>query len=293
MRETLFKNERIKAIIFLVIASVLWSTGGILIKLIDWNPIAIAGSRSLIASITVLLYLRKPKITFSKAQIGGAISYAATVILFVTANKLTTSANAILLQYTAPVFVALLGVWILKEKIYNYDWITIFVVLAGMVLFFVGDIDAGNVLGNILAVISGFCLACVTVSLRFQRDGSPVETAWLGNVITFVIAIPFIFQSSIDVKSIIGILLLGVFQLGISYILYALAIIHVTAIEAILITVIEPLLNPVWVFIFAGEKPGFFAFIGGLLVVASVTIRSVYVSRKINRMEGTESEDSV
>lgn len=280
MKADKFSNERVKAIIALIIASVLWSTGGILIKLVDWNPVAIAGSRSFIASLTVLLYLRKPKLTMSKAQIGGAIAYAATVILFVTANKLTTSANAILLQFTAPVFVALLGIWILKEKIYWYDWITILLVFGGMILFFVDDVGMGSMLGNVLAVISGFFLACVTISFRFQKDGSPVETALLGNIFTFIVAIPFILRSMPDLKSIYGLILLGIFQLGISYILYALSMKHLTALEAILITVIEPLLNPLWVFLFAGEKPSLFAIFGGIIVLFSVTARSIYVAKK-------------
>lgn len=280
MREDRFKNQRYKSIIFLIIASVLWSTGGILIKLVDWNPVAIAGTRSFIASIVVLAYLRKPNFTMSKAQIGGAISYAATVILFVTANKLTTSANAILLQYTAPVFVALLGIWILKEKIHWYDWVTILFVFGGMILFFVDDMGAGSMLGNALAVISGFFLACVTIALRFQKDGSPVETALLGNIFTFIVAIPFIFRTMPDLKSIYGLILLGVFQLGISYILYALSMKHLTALEAILITVVEPLLNPIWVFLFAGEKPSLYAIFGGIIVLSSVTARSIYVTKK-------------
>lgn len=280
------KNERLKAIIFLVIASVLWSTGGILIKLVDWNPIAIAGARSFIAFLTVLMYLKKPKFTMSKAQIGGSIAYAATVILFVTANKLTTSANAILLQFTAPVFVALLGIWILKEKIHWYDWVTILFVFGGMILFFVDDVGAGSMVGNLVAVISGFFLACVTISLRLQKDGSPVETTLLGNIVTFMVAIPFIFRSMPDLKSIYGLILLGVFQLGISYILYALAMKHLTALEAILITVIEPLLNPVWVFLFAGEKPSPYAVIGGIIVLSSVTARSIYAAKKSSSAEG-------
>lgn len=275
-----FKNERTKSIVYLIIASILWSTGGILIKLVDWNPVAIAGSRSLIASIVVLAYIKKPKLTMSKAQIGGAICYAATVILFVTANKLTTSANAILLQFTAPIFVALLGAWILKERIYGYDWITMACVFGGMILFFIDGVGTGNMLGNALAVISGFFMACVTVALRFQKDGSPVETTWLGNILTFVIALPFIFQSMPDAKSMLGLVLLGVFQLGISYILYALSIKHLSALEAILITVVEPLLNPIWVFLFAGEKPSFYAVIGGVIVLSAVTARSIYVSKK-------------
>lgn len=286
MREDRFKNQRYKSIIFLIIASVLWSTGGILIKLVDWNPVAIAGTRSFIASLVVLAYLRKPNFTMSKAQIGGAIAYAATVILFVTANKLTTSANAILLQYTAPVFVALLGIWILKEKIHWYDWVTILFVFGGMVLFFVDDVGVGSMLGNVLAVISGFFLACVTIALRFQKDGSPVETALLGNVFTFIVAIPFIFRTMPDLKSIYGLILLGVFQLGISYILYALSMKHLTALEAILITVVEPLLNPIWVFLFAGEKPSLYAIFGGIIVLSSVTARSIYVTKKSDNEDG-------
>lgn len=275
-----FKNERIKSIVYLIIASVLWSTAGILIKLVDWNPLAIAGTRSFIASFVVLAYIKKPKITKSKAQIGGAFAYAATVILFVTANKLTTPANVILLQFTAPIFVALLSAWLLKERIFWYDWITMVCVFGGMILFFIDGVGFGNMLGNVLAVISGFFLACVTIALRFQKDGSPVETAWLGNIITFLVTMPFIFKSMPDRRSIIGLLLLGVFQLGTAYILYALSMKHINALEAILITVVEPLLNPVWVFLFAGEAPSLYAAVGGFFVLSAITIRSIYVSKK-------------
>lgn len=276
----LFKNDRYKAMLFLVLASILWSTGGILIKAVDWNPIAIAGSRSLIASIVVFLYLRKPKLTWSKAQLGGAFSYTATVILFVAANKLTTAANAILLQFTAPIFVAILGAWLLKEKIRWYDYIAILTVFGGMMLFFLDDVGEGNMLGNVLAVVSGFFLACVTISLRFQKDGSPVETTLLGNVLTFIVAIPFIAGGLPNMKSIIAIIALGVFQLGVAYLLFALASRHLPAIEAILLTVIEPLLNPLWVFLFAGEKPSIYAVLGGIIVILSVTIRSIIVSKE-------------
>jgi len=278
--DRVFRNERYKAIIFLVLASILWSTGGILIKLVDWNPIAIAGSRSLISSIVVLLYLKKPKITWSMAQIGGAVSYTATVMLFVAANKLTTAANAILLQFTAPIFVAILGLLILKEKIKSYDYIAILVVFGGMLLFFIDDVGRGSMLGNILAVISGFFLACVTIALRFQKDGSPVETTLLGNLLTFIVSIPFVAKGLPDIRSILAIIVLGVFQLGIAYILYALAVKHLKAIEAILITVIEPILNPIWVFLFAGEKPSLYAVLGGLVVIITVTARSIIVSKE-------------
>lgn len=280
MFKKIFKNDRYKGIMAVIIASVLWSTGGLLIKLSDWNPIAISGSRSLISSFVMLAYIKKPKITKSKPLILGAISYSITVLLFVIANKLTTAANAILLQYTAPIFVAILGIWILKEKIHWYDVVSIAVVFFGISLFFIQGVDKGNTLGNIIAVLSGFFLACVTICLRLQKDGSSVETTWLGNILTFIIALPFIAKVELDMKNIIIIILLGVFQLGISYIFYVNSLKYITALEAILLTAIEPLLNPLWVFIFTGEAPGLLAIIGGIIVILAIVLRNVYITRK-------------
>jgi drug/metabolite transporter (DMT)-like permease len=134
-------KDRPKAILFLVLTATLWSLGGLLIKSINSNPLAIAGVRSGIAAIIILLAVGKPKLNWSFAQVGAALAYTATVLLFVAANKNTTAANAILIQYTAPVYVAFLGAWLLKEKVKVLDWITIVVVLGGMGLFFIDDIN--------------------------------------------------------------------------------------------------------------------------------------------------------
>ena len=277
------EKERLKGILGVIAASILWSTAGFLIKLVNWNPIAIAGVRSLIASIVILIYLKKPKITFSKAQVIGALAMASTMFLFVSANKMTTAANAILLQFTAPVFVALLSSFILKEKIRKSDWVVIAVVLGGLSLFFLDKMAPGNLLGNIFAILSGFTFAVMIVSLRFQKDGSPIESTLLGNVLTFLIALPFLIKSPMpDGKSMIGLLLLGVFQLGMAYILYANAIKRVTAVEGILLNVVEPLFNPIWVFLFIGEAPTRNALIGGLIVLVAVTIRSLFTGRSDN-----------
>lgn len=279
--------QRKKSILFLIAASVLWSTGGILIKLVDWNPVAISGARSLIAGFLILAYVRRPTLKWSWSLVFGAFTYASTVILFVVANKLTTAANTILLQYTAPIWVALLAGWILKEKIKWYDWASIAVTLFGMTLFFREGISGGNFLGNIVAVFSGVGLAGVVIFLRLQKDGDPVETVLLGNFVTFFIALPFILTSGMpSVQSIMGIVLLGIFQLGCAYLLYALAIKHISAIEAILIPVIEPLLNPLWVFLFIGEKPGTWTLIGGAVVIASVTGRSI-IAGHYSRIEAS------
>ena len=280
MYRKIIENDRYKGIAYVVIASILWSTGGLLIKLSDWNPIAISGSRSLISALIMLAYIKKPKITKSKPQIIGAIAYAATVLFFVMANKLTTAANAILLQYTAPIFVAILGVWILKERIHWYDLASIAAVFLGISLFFIQGIEGGKALGNVIAILSGFSMASATVALRLQKDGSAVETTWLGNILTFIIALPFLGQVQFDFKNVMIIVFLGVFQLGISYILYVNSLKYITALEAILLTVIEPLLNPLWVYIFTGEAPGILAIIGGIIVITAIIMRNVYITRK-------------
>lgn len=272
------ETHRAKSIVLLVITAILWSSGGILIKVIDWNPLAIAGLRSAIAAAVLLIVLKRPKINWSFPQVGAALAYAAMVILFVSANKMTTAANAILLQFTAPIYVALLGAWFLKEKTKLMDWITIFFVFCGMALFFLDNLSTSGFLGNILAMISGVCFALFTIFMRMQKDGSPLESVFLGNVLTAIIGIPFMFQSAPNKAGWVSLVLLGVIQLGIPYILYSKAIKHVTAIEAILIPVIEPILNPVWVFLMMGEAPAKWAIFGGCVVITAVTIRCVLLT---------------
>lgn len=270
-----------KAIIYLVITSILWSTGGLFIKLVDWNPLAIAGARSGIAAILMILYLRRPIKTLDRVKVMGGLAYAAMVIMFVTANKLTTAANTIFLQFTAPVWVLLFSSWFLKEKSRKSDWVTVAVVMMGMGLFFIGDLDQGNTLGNIIAVFSGVAFAALIILLKLYKGGSPVEITLLGNIFTFIIGIPFYFLSVPSSSSILGLLILGVFQLGLSYILFTMVIKHVSAVEAILIPIIEPLLNPVWVLIITGESPGIYALWGGIIVIAAIISRELYQHKKV------------
>lgn len=272
-------SQHSKGILFLVIAALLWSSGGFLIKWVAWNPLAIAGARSLIAAGLMLLYRRRFDFNWSPAQIGGAIAYAATVISFVTANKLTTAANAILIQYTAPVFVALFSTWFLGEKTSRLDWIMIGVTLGGMALFFLDNLSAGNFWGNMVALLSGITFAGVVIFSRKQKDGSPLESFFLGNILTGIVGLPFMLQSAPNPSGWIGLILLGVFQLGISYIVYGEAMKRVTALEGVLIPVIEPILNPVWVFLLLHEVPGKWAVIGGIIVVTSVTLRCILTAR--------------
>ncbi len=270
-----------RAVLQLVAAALLWSLGGLLIKTVDWPPLAVAGGRGVIAAVFLLLTNGRLRFTFTPLQVGAAVAYAACTASFVAATKLTTAANAILLQYTAPVWIALFGSWFLGEKATRADWLTIAVVIGGMGLFFAdGGLQWTNTLGNLVALGSGLAFAAMTMLLRRQKDGSPVESIILGNLLTFLVSIPWMVTSRPPSPVGWGALaVLGIVQLGCSYWLYARAIRHVTALEAVLIPVIEPLLNPVWVFVFRGEKPSAWALVGGVLVLGAVTLRAVHALR--------------
>lgn len=264
-----------RAVSYLVLGALCWSLGGLLIKAIPWPALAVAGGRGIIAALFLIATNRALRFHFSRDQIIGAIGYAACTVTFCAATKLTTAANAILLQYTAPVWIALGGAWFLGERATRADWVTITVVLGGMVLFFADSLELANVLGNTLAVLSGVSFAGMTIALRKQKDGSPVESIILGNLLAFVIGLPWIVRApALSATGWTALLILGVVQLGVSYWLYARAIKHVTALEAVLIPVIEPILNPVWVLLAMHERPTPLALLGGAVVLTAVTLRA-------------------
>jgi len=271
---TASKAQRYRGIGLAFAAGALWSLGGLLIKWVEWNPLAIAGARSAIAALLLFAVLRRPKLTWSSAQVGGALAYAATVILFVAANKLTTAANAILLQYTAPIYTAILGAWFLGERVTWGDWVTVAVVIVGVALFFLDHLTFGGLAGNLLSLVSGVTFAGVAVFLRKQKDDSALESVLMGNMVTALIGLPFMFQGTPGGQTWLGLILLGVFQLGLSYVLYTAALKRITALEGMLIAAVEPLLNPVWVFLAMGEQPGPWALVGGALVLIAITSRS-------------------
>jgi drug/metabolite transporter (DMT)-like permease len=270
------KLTRNKAILLLIFTAILWSSGGLFIKLIDWSPLSIAGGRSGISAIVLLLYIRRPLAKLNKTIIFGTLSYALLVFLFVSANKITTSANAILLQFTAPVWVLLISWIFLKEKIQKIDILTTGAVLFGMALFFMGNLKPGGLLGNVFGILSGVAMASMVIFLKRAQGKEALDVIILGNIVCFVCGLPFLLQEHPTSSSLEGIAFLGVIQLGISYIFYVTAIKHVSALEALLIPVLEPLLNPVWVFVFTGERPSSFALLGGAIVIATILAWSIH-----------------
>ena len=240
------------------------------IKLVDAHPLAIAGGRSVFALGVMFLFVRRPRFTFSLAQVGAGAANAATMLLFVAANKLTTSANAILLQYAAPVYVAVLAVVVLKEPVRRRDAIALGIVLAGTVLFFAEEISPGAMVGNVLAALSGLTFALTLMFLRMQKDGSPAESLMIAHLITMIVSLPFWGGFRPTLGNLGGIAILGVFQIGLAGVLLAYGIRHVSALAAVLIVTLEPVLNPVWVFLATGEQPSLMSAVGGTVIIAAV-----------------------
>ena len=263
------------AILVLLAASLLWSTGGFLIKSVDWHPMAISGMRSLIAALFLTAVLRPKPLRLSPLAFGGAVAYATTVTLVVVATRLTTAANAIFLQYTSPFYVAIFSIWFLGERPSRADWGALLVILGGMLLFFFEELDTNGCWGIFAALGAGMSFAWLTLFLRKQRDADPVVSIVLGNYLAALAGLPFMFGALPGPAGWLALGLLGVAQIGLPYWLYALAIRKVSAIEAVLLVTLEPVLNPLWVFLLIGEVPGYFTLAGGMVIIVSVALRAL------------------
>lgn len=269
----------IKGILAMVGTAVAWSLGGLFIKLIDWHPVTIAGARSLIAALFILAVVRRPKLNFSKNQVLAAVAYSFTMLLFVYSNKHTTSANAILLQYGAPVYVMLLSGIMLGERPLPEQIGALVAIVVGMGLFFADSLSLGHLVGDIAAVLAGIMFAIHILFMRRQKEGSPLESLLLGHALTAVIALaisvflPAPVMSGQAVAAVFG---LGIVQIGFAALMFSYAIKRISAIQSSLIAIIEPALNPVWVFLAIGEKPTGRAILGGAIIIAAVIVSSVF-----------------
>jgi drug/metabolite transporter (DMT)-like permease len=264
-------------------AAFLWSIAGLFIKIIDWHPLAISGVRSLIAVLVLLAWIKRPHLHWSFPQIAAAVSYSATMILFVSANKLTTSSNAIILQYIGPIFTAFLGAWILRERARIEHWIAFLFVAAGIALMFMDKLGGGRLAGDILALLSALTFSLTFIFMRMQKGGSSLESMLLAHVLTAVIGLTvslFLPAPHWTAKSLISVAVLGIFQVGLAAVLFAYAMKHISAVTANLVAVIEPVFNPIWVFLVLGEAPGARSIAGGLVIIAAVTAASAINARR-------------
>jgi drug/metabolite transporter (DMT)-like permease len=276
-------NRRVKGQWAIVACAVFWSTSGLFIKIVSWHPLIIAGLRSFIAALvmTGAGRLRPGFGKKGKAQPrmfwGAAISYALTMILFVIANKHTASANAILLQYSAPVWAALFG-WILAgERPYKEHWAALGAVILGLLLFFKDGLAGGSLWGDSIAVLSGIAFGLHSVFMRLQKEGNPADALIMSHWITAAASIPFLFIAppELTISNCLAIVFMGIVQIGAASLLFSYGIRRVRAVQAMLTAVVEPVLNPLWVLAVTGEKPGVPALLGGGVIITAVIISSL------------------
>ena len=201
-----------------------------------------------------------------------AFANAFVVITFVTANRLTASANAVLLQYSSPIWVALFAWWVLKERPRWEHWGALALVITGMLIFFRDGLGAGTLLGDGIAVVSGICVGFHVVFLRMSKDGNTRDILLMSHVIAAVLSIPFVFMHppELTLPSVMPILFMGIIQQGVASLFFAYGIKRVSANKAALTSTVEPLCNPVWVFLVLGEQPSISAYIGGFLILVAV-----------------------
>lgn len=291
----------INPVFLVVIAVLLWSTGGLFIKLTDGQLDAyqVTFFRSLFAAITVLILTWKDGLRINTFGLFTSVIYAALLFLFVWATKKTTAANAIFLQYTAPIYILVLAPFIIGEKFHWRDLVTVLVVLAGMSLFFVGQLRLEDYQGNIAALGSGVLLGLYIMLLRHPRADSlqkpareqalpngrasaskmnPAIAVIYGNLLLALVNAPTGISavSSMGFMDWFAVTFLGIFQIGISYILFIKGVRGGTRpLDASLIGFIEPLLNPVWVFIFVGERPSQWALLGGAIIITAIAVHTI------------------
>lgn len=270
-------RQRRLGTLYVFIAAVLYSIGGLCIKVIPWNGMSINSARNIVALIVVGGYLaisrHRPR--FNRWIALGTVSVCGTNVLFSLANKLTTAANTIVLQFTAPIFVILLGILFWKKRPEKLDIAACVLVLLGVVCFFVESLEAGGMLGNILALISGLTYAGVFL-LNDLPDADPISSVFWGDALSVILGFPFLMQETeFTTTAIASVIILGAFQVGLAYVLMCIGLRTTPAVTASLISGIEPVLNPILVAVFYHETIGPLSLTGAVIVVLSVVAYNV------------------
>ena len=262
-------TDRRRGILLIAFAALLWSTGGIGIKAIADSALKVTFYRSLFAAIA-LFALFRPRWRMTPTFIFAIISYGACLTAFVVATKWTTAANAIFLQYAGVVWVLLFSPLVVREPMRSRDVIAIVVAMCGMALFFVGKFEARGMAGNAMALVSSVFFAALILALRREHDAAQSAITW-GNAALALALLPAVGRNlALTPKSLAVLLFLGLFQIAFAYVLFVRGLRYVTATQASLTGMLEPVSNPIWVLLFLGERPSGFAVIGAIIVLAAI-----------------------
>lgn len=275
-------DQKVSPVVYVVIAVLLWSIGGLFIKMTTISGWEVNLGRCFFAAITIAVLTRFRSLRADRFTIFASLFYVGALSFFAVANKKTTAANAIFLQYTAPIYILVFAPLVLREKFRFGDLVTVAACLVGMSLFFVDSAPNNELspesqfVGNILGLCSGLSLGGYILLLRHPRayNQNPASSVFYGNLFSIMVMLPFVASdpSVWTPVDFLAVVILGVFQIGLAYFLFTYGVSHgVRSLDASIIGFIEPLLNPVWVFLFIGERPSKWAILGGLLIIATVS----------------------
>lgn len=279
--------------LYMLLCALLWSVGGVLVKSIPWGPIAIAGMRSLIASAVIggYMLIRRFRLHINRRTLVMMVSLASTYICFISATKLTTAANAIVIQYAAPLFMLLYYSIFKRQRFLPADYLVVLFTILGIVVCFLNQVGGGSTVGNAIALLSGVTFAAMLISTGDAGEEERISGLLMGQALTALVGIPFFFAEGarIDLESGLCILALGVFQIGLAFVFYSLAARHCPPLACSLLGALEPLLNPVWVALFADEMPGKLTYIGGTILILAITLWCIYNDRAASKAQAAAS----
>jgi drug/metabolite transporter (DMT)-like permease len=278
-----------RAIFMLIVAAIVWSTSGLFVKLLaDWSGLVIWGARSGVVAVVFGIWLKPTSLRFTRWEWLAALGYMGTQFFFILGNQRAPAANIIFLQYTVLLYIIPFSYFWLNEPIRRADLIAMCIIVTGMIFFFGDDLSLTGVQGNVYGVISAVAMAVMTLGLRRQKAANPANSILLGSLLGVIIGFPAIRQAPFSPVSVSIILYLGVFQIGLGFVLYTQAIKHVEALQATLLVMLEPIFNPLWVFLVLGELPGRWAVVGALLVTIGVLYRAFAAIEKPRKIANND-----
>lgn len=274
--------------LFVLLTGILWSLAGVFIKSLELHPLSIVFYRSLFASVFFFLFVRTKFLTASVPLLVSVVSYTAAISFFVWANKLTTAANAIILQYTAPIFVFLSVRLLFREAISRTNLITLFLGMVGVGIIFAGSAGQPDAVGVMMAILSGFLFSIYMVNLRFLKGVNPGYLTLVNNLACCLLLLSLVPSLSLSPREVSALAIMGVVQLGIPYFLFSKGLETISLQEASLIVLIEPVLNPIWVALVFGEVPSLATLVGGGIILFSLGCRYVGLLRgRSNQLEAS------
>ncbi len=283
------RYSNISPLYFVLAAAIIWSTGGLFIKWTSLSGLELSFGRSLLAAITVAIFTRREGFGLNRVTALASLLYAALLLLFVLATKETTAANAIFLQYTAPLYVLILEPLLYQERFRRRDLLTVIACVIGMSLFFVGKLSPQDVTGNLLALASGLCFAFYFLLLRHPsaRQVNRASSVIYGNLLVVLLCAPasLAVLPNLTRFDALAVLYLGVVQIGVAYTLFTLGMARgIRSLDAGIVGYIEPVLNPIWVFLVLGERPSKWALIGGAIIISAVMVHTALKAKEGRRL---------